>query len=73
LDKTKSKNFKKLALETWKYNGIKNAKEKEQAKSTDLKDPTNRRNLGAYVASTHLTALGATDSANRGLGSLYNS
>jgi hypothetical protein len=80
LDKTKSKYFKKLAFETWKYDGIKNAKDdkKEQAKSTDPKDPTNRRNLGAYVASSHLTsiphtALGATNSVNRGPGSLYNS
>ena len=50
----------------------------EQPKLDDLKDTnlTPRRNLGAYIASSHLTshtALLANDSVNRGLGSLYNS
>ena len=73
LDKTKSKNFKKLALETWKYDGIK----KEQLKLVDLKakdtDITPRRNLGAYVISLHFIALRITDIVNYRLGSLYNS
>jgi hypothetical protein len=50
---------------------------KEQLKLVDLKakdtNSTPRRNLGAYVASLHLTALGTTDIVNYGLGSLYNS
>ena len=50
---------------------------KEQPKLVDLKgkdtDFTPCRNLGAYIAFTHLTALGATDIVNCGLGSLYNS
>jgi len=50
----------------------------EQPKPDDLKDTdsTPRRNLGAYIASLHLTshtALLANDSVNRGLRSLYNS
>ena len=73
LDKTKSKNFKKLALETWKYDSIK----KEQPKLVDLKakdtDITPRYNLGAYVASLHLITLRTTDTVNYKLGSLYNS
>jgi len=50
---------------------------KEQPKPVDPKgkdtNSTPRRNLGAYIASTHLIALGATDTVNRGPGSLYNS
>jgi hypothetical protein len=50
---------------------------KEQPKPVDPKakdiDITPRRNLDAYVASSHLTALGTTDTVNHRLGSLYNS
>jgi hypothetical protein len=50
---------------------------KEQPKPVDPKakdtDLTPRRNLGAYVASSHLIALGTTDIVNHGPGSLYNS
>jgi hypothetical protein len=50
---------------------------KEQPKPVDLKakdiDITPRRNLGAYVASLHLTALGTTDIVNHKPGNLYNS
>ena len=82
LDKTKSKNFKKLALETQKYDSIKDKKNELKlvnlkAKDTDI---TPRCNLGAYVISLHLTPnphialLGANnDLVNRKLGSLYNS
>ena len=74
LERTKSEPFKQLVLESQKYNGIKT----EQPKLDDLKDTnlTPRRNLGAYIASSHLTshtALLANDSVNRGPGSLYNS
>jgi hypothetical protein len=81
----RSQNFKQLVLESWKYDGFEKAKEdkKEQPSSSDLKDTdiTPHRNLGAYVASSHLTPiphtalLGANnnDTVNRGLGSLYNS
>ena len=69
--------FKKLVLETWKYDGLKDKNKEQKPSSNDLKgkdtDLTNRRNLGAYVTFTHLTALGATDLVNRKLGSLYNS
>jgi hypothetical protein len=79
LKKMRNQQFKQLVLESWKYDGItKGLKDdkKDQSKPVDLKgkdESTNRRNLGAYVASTHLTALGATDSVNRGPRSLYNS
>jgi hypothetical protein len=50
---------------------------KEQLKLVDPKakdtNSTPRRNLGAYVASSHLTALGTTDIVNYRLGNLYNS
>jgi hypothetical protein len=50
---------------------------KEQLKLVDLKakdtDITPRRNLGAYVTSLYLTALGTTNIVNYRLGSLYNS
>ena len=79
LDKIKSKPFKQLVLESWKYDGIKGLKDdkKEQLKLVDLKGKdTNfipRYNLGAYIAFTHLITLGATDIVNRRLRSLYNS
>ena len=73
LDKTKSKNFKKLALETWKYDSMK----KEQLKLVDLKakdtDITLRRNLSAYIISLYLIALGTTNIVNYKLSNLYNS
>jgi len=66
-----------LALETWKYDGFKDENNEQKLSLNDLKgkdnDSTNRRNLSAYIAFTHLTALGAINSVNRGLGSLYNS
>ena len=72
--------LKKLALETWKYDGLKDENKEQKPSSDDPKgkdtDSTNRRNLGAYMASSHLTshtALLANDSVNRGPGSLYNS
>jgi hypothetical protein len=50
---------------------------KEQLKLVDLKakdtNSTPRRNLGVYVASSHLTTLRTTNIVNYGLGSLYNS
>jgi len=50
---------------------------KEQPKLVDLKakdtDITPRRNLSAYIASSHLIALRTTDIVNYKLGSLYNS
>ena len=55
--------------------GLKN-EEKEQTKSINPKGKntnSNRRNLGAYVTSSHFIALRATDLVNRGLRSLYNS
>jgi hypothetical protein len=82
----RSQNFKQLVLESWKYDGFEKAKEdKKEEQPSDLKgkdiDTTPYRNLGAYVASSHLTPiphialLGANnnDTVNCGLGSLYNS
>jgi hypothetical protein len=64
-----------LALETWKYDSIKD--KKNELKLVDLKakdiDSAPRRNLSAYVISLYFTALGTTNIVNYRLGSLYNS
>ena len=82
LDKTKSKNFKKLALETQKYDSIKDKKNKLKLVDLKAKDTNSTlcRNLGAYVASLYLTPilhialLGANNNlVNYKLRSLYNS
>ena len=79
LDKIKSKPFKQLVLESWKYDGIKGLKDdkKEQLKLVDLKGKdtnfTPRRNLSAYIAFIYLIALKATNIINYKLRSLYNS
>ena len=50
---------------------------KEQPKLVDPKakdiDITPRRNLSAYIASSHLTTLGTTNIVNYKLSNLYNS
>ena len=79
LDKIKSKPFKQLVLESWKYDSMKGSKDdkKEQLKLVNLKGKdtnfTPRYNLSAYITSIHLIILRATDIVNCRPRSLYNS